>query len=1013
MSGAEVELRAPAEAELTTVVSGAEPAGELDPPAALIPVDPLERGKTIYATVTGWRTQDRRAIVPAWLRSRREAGELARFLACHGAHLVAFHTVRVPVYLARLVWYTPRGGYRVARYLVDHVFDAEARPLRRHAVDRKDPEGYLRLVQERNTRVRARGRMVLAGLVVLVSGGLVIGLATPVAVRITTVLVVMAVLGKIGAPADRPLVASAVVQAGAAPVLKSEIVVRGLKACGIAAMNSKDAKITFVAPIQRDGPGWRAEIDLPYGVTVSDVMDQRDRLAGGLRRPTGCVWIEPVHDAHSGRLVLWVGDQDMSKAKQKPWPLFAGGAVDLFCGFPVGTDYRGRPVTVCLMFANMIIGAVPRMGKTFFLRLLLLATALDPIAEVHAYDLKGTGDLAPLEPICHAYAAGDDDEEIDYGLRHMRRLQAELRRRTKVIRNLPRDLCPESKVTRRLAERSSLGLHPIVVGVDECFPAGTSVGNTTIERLRPGDLVPSWDETTGMPCTRPVLTVFRNRPAALVRVHWSDGTSLVCTPGHPLMTRDGWCPAIALTPDSEVLTYGTTTATRHGGVYNPRDTVRANDSTAALLAQDRPGVLFTGVWPGGMARSSEATRPFGGQPCRPVEGDAGEQSDAQPGIAGEDVGHPSPDRPPAEGQRRQRTWTDRTATAARRSAGLADRARRSDRRQGQERATVALQARHRAPDDEDRGRDRRRLPLLAGPPRTGSAEGNMASWRGVDRVEVLQPGGDGRYGGLCPDGHVYNLEVGDTHTYRVAGGVIAHNCQRWFEHAQDGKEFESICDDLVRRGPAVGIILLLATQRVDTKSIPRPISSNAILRFCLKVLGHIENDMVLGTGAYKNGLRATLFTRSDRGIGWLSGEGDEPRITRGYYVDAPAAERVIKRAVAIRTAAGTLTGYAAGESPEPTHRADILEDLRVVFVSCEVDRIWSERACQELGKLRPEAYGDWTPAALATALRPHQLTPAQVWADGENRNGYRLDALMAAMAQREPQPAQRDRLALP
>jgi hypothetical protein len=38
--------------------------------------------------------------------------------------------------------------------------------------------------------------------------------------------------------------------------------------------------------------------------------------------------------------------------------------------FAFGTDQRGRAVKLSLMFASMIIGAVPRMGKTFALRLI-------------------------------------------------------------------------------------------------------------------------------------------------------------------------------------------------------------------------------------------------------------------------------------------------------------------------------------------------------------------------------------------------------------------------------------------------------------------------------------------------------------------------------------------------------------------------------------------------------------------------------------------------------------------
>lgn len=46
----------------------------------------------------------------------------------------------------------------------------------------------------------------------------------------------------------------------------------------------------------------------------------------------------------------------------------------------------------------------------------------------------------------------------------------------------------------------------------------------------------------------------------------------------------------------------------------------------------------------------------------------------------------------------------------------------------------------------------------------------------VTHVETLKPGKDGTYGGACPNGHVYNFEVEDTHTYLVEGGLVVHNC---------------------------------------------------------------------------------------------------------------------------------------------------------------------------------------------------------------------------------------------
>jgi superfamily II DNA or RNA helicase len=45
----------------------------------------------------------------------------------------------------------------------------------------------------------------------------------------------------------------------------------------------------------------------------------------------------------------------------------------------------------------------------------------------------------------------------------------------------------------------------------------------------------------------------------------------------------------------------------------------------------------------------------------------------------------------------------------------------------------------------------------------------------ADRVEVLAPSSDGTFGGVCPDGYVYNFEVEDTHNY-VVNGTVVSNC---------------------------------------------------------------------------------------------------------------------------------------------------------------------------------------------------------------------------------------------
>ena len=177
-------------------------------------------------------------------------------------------------------------------------------------------------------------------------------------------------------------------------------------------LRAGDDAVRFVAPITRDGAGWRADIDLPAGVTAGDIMERRDRLASGLRRPEGCVWPEPDADAHAGRWSCgW--DEPLSATKAIAWPLAKAGHANLFRPAVRGGPATRTPVTITLMYASMVIGALPRMGKTAALRLILLGAALDPRAQIHAHNLKGGPDLEALAAVAHYYRAGDDPDDLN------------------------------------------------------------------------------------------------------------------------------------------------------------------------------------------------------------------------------------------------------------------------------------------------------------------------------------------------------------------------------------------------------------------------------------------------------------------------------------------------------------------------------------------------------------------------------------------------------------------------
>ncbi|MET7329475.1 cell division protein FtsK [Nonomuraea sp. NPDC005650] len=427
-------------------------------------------------TGADWRTafeakaRSRQPIIPLWLRSRSEAGDTLAWISRHYLHIAGYQVARLPLYGGRLTARAPRGLLRLVGGSIKWTFDLEGEPVRVAAVQKEDPEAYLKLSRQRDRRVRLRVLISVVALITLAIAAIVVA-AQPTTMQWMALAVSIAMLGILGKPADRPLINRAVVPS-TVEKLTSDIVIRALTVLGIAGINQAVAKnpkdaIRFVAPITRDGPGWRADIDLPYGVTVADVMDKRDRMASALRRPLGCIWPEGDSTIHEGRLILWVGDKDLSKTVVKS-PLLKASSHDVFKGIPFGCDPRGRAIVVPLTEQNILIGSQPGQGKTASVRVLASGAALDPSAELWIHELKGTGDLDPHEQNCHRYVSGIDDEAIAYAADSLALLRKEVMRRAAALKALPPDLCPDKKVTRHIADKRSLGLHPLVAIFDEC-----------------------------------------------------------------------------------------------------------------------------------------------------------------------------------------------------------------------------------------------------------------------------------------------------------------------------------------------------------------------------------------------------------------------------------------------------------------------------------------------------------------------------------------------------------------
>lgn len=381
--------------------------------------------------------------------------------------------------------------------------------------------------------------------------------------------------------------------------------------------------------------------------------------------------------------------------------------------------------------------------------------------------------------------------------------------------------------------------------LDECFVAGTRVSGRPIETIQVGDFVDSFDENSGTIVARRVARLWVKQPKSLVRVHFSDGRTFVCTPNHPLWTVDGWVAA-GLSVGKEVMTIH-----QHGEpcLGRPLQMVSEELSIGWPPSEEcqEEGLRFLQphLFGQGHANSKQRATRVGRelqlvQESHPIEG-SGSGGSSEAGVrllrrgvrqVGEErwdweseccvdpkdwrldcSAHASQQplqtaRSESQDQRfdersdlscpRGQRQANSPTTSIGRGFGVANRSCDQNVFSGQSVHVppALLQGGHRQRNSSDCGRGGWALPQdqeveILGPPKGRGASGTR-----VDRVEVLEPGCDGTFGGVCPDGLVYNLEVEETHTY-FAEGVLVHNCH---EYATDGAAQERSAHRLTSLG---------------------------------------------------------------------------------------------------------------------------------------------------------------------------------------------------------------------
>lgn len=357
--------------------------GELLPPAPPLPGTVVIKARRLPPGI--------RSLSPALRAHTARAGRV-----------VLVHTVRVihPVTVARTTRLTLRGAGRITVQTVRYLTGADKTELRKAKADKH------------HELVRSRQQGVL---ILTVAAGLGLFLAPPVATYLAASLAVIACLA-VGRQGNKILADTPALLGATDTVIRQAFVHARL------AKAPEDIKL--VAPVQRTGSGWATTVELPPGTAANKARKHSAELAGALNLPVHR--LEITEDpGHAGRVQIRASDIDPLAGEPVPNPLVTSPIpVDLWSPLPIGVDSTGRLVDVELVFSGMLVGGLPRRGKSVACANVLVGALLDPHCQLWLVDGKGL-DSRPLIP----HATHHVGKDIDQFAAMMNELEQEMDRR--------------------------------------------------------------------------------------------------------------------------------------------------------------------------------------------------------------------------------------------------------------------------------------------------------------------------------------------------------------------------------------------------------------------------------------------------------------------------------------------------------------------------------------------------------------------------------------------------------
>jgi S-DNA-T family DNA segregation ATPase FtsK/SpoIIIE len=329
----------------------------------------------------------------------------------------------------------------------------EADSLRSEAVASGDARQYMSLTRHSGERAKFRCGVLAGGLVALAIGvSLMVNYGAWWWWALAA-LVTVPLLAWRGQPEGRPIITPSMTTPRFR-LLNADVVLRAYYAAGLGSPDKPGQQVTFGSPMSRDGDGSRVVVDLPYGKGLDEAVKARGAVASGLDVAVSQVFIHRDPTSHR-RHVLWVADRDPLAVPVGRTPLLACKPADIWKPAPIGLDERGGLVTVPLMWNSVLVSALPRSGKTFSARLLVLYAALDPHVMLDVFDFKGSPDWRKFALVANSCAFGLTPTRDGLPLRifgdTLMDIKTDVQDRYERLSQMDPKICPEGKLTREIA----------------------------------------------------------------------------------------------------------------------------------------------------------------------------------------------------------------------------------------------------------------------------------------------------------------------------------------------------------------------------------------------------------------------------------------------------------------------------------------------------------------------------------------------------------------------------------